>query len=241
MWSFFEHASRNEDGAAAEARREDASPRKPLRFVQILDGMGDFRDLGKHDVALKFWLPEPVEQALDELRDKNRDSTSEFLRQFLVVHCYGLYAFRQMADAVPGLFKDSDGPLYSREPMVSYDESGKDGPAQPASIKKKRVETYWVPELGKNVAPIKIWIPSRLRNDLQTLADHVGIKLSQYLREIVVSRLLGHGMLPSRPEMLRVFPLPAAEDWWDGKEVPLMQVAKKELHQSTDVEIRYAS
>src|ERR1700730_6391352 len=103
MWSFFKHASRNKGGAAAEARREDASRRKPLRFVQILDGMGDFRDLGKHDVALKFWLPEPVEQALDELRDKSRDSTSEFLRQFLVVHCYGLYAFRQMADAVPGL------------------------------------------------------------------------------------------------------------------------------------------
>jgi len=48
-------------------------------------------------------------------------------------------------------------------------------------------------------------------------------------------------MLPSRSEMLQAFPLPAAEDWCDGKDVALMRLAKKELHRSTDVEIRCAS
>lgn len=51
---------------------------------------------------------------------------------------------------------------------------------------------------------IKLWLPKRLRDDLQVLADHTGIRLSQYVREIVISRLLGHGTLPKRPEMLTV-------------------------------------
>ena len=56
-----------------------------------------------------------------------------------------------------------------------------------------RVTTYWVPELGENVSPIKVWLPMRMRNDLQTLAGYAALNLSQYVRESVISRVLGHG------------------------------------------------
>jgi len=182
-----------------------------MKFSEIVEGMGDYRDLGKHDVALKFWVPEPAEQAVGDFCDLNGESMSEWLRQFLVVHCYGLYAFTIMKSAVPTLFKDASGPLFSVNDVDN-------------SPGKKRIDTYWVPELGRNLAPVKIWIPHRVRRDLKMLADHVDIPLSQYVREIVISRLLGHGMLPRRPEMFIAVPTQAAEDWCNDREVPWRQV-----------------
>lgn len=69
----------------------------------------------------------------------------------------------------------------------------------------------------------------------QALADHVGIKRSQYIREIVISRLLGHGTLP----MLRAEPLPAIEDWCEDREVPMRQVGEEEYFRSRHGEIRW--
>jgi len=53
-------------------------------------------------------------------------------------------------------------------------------------------------------------------------------KLSQYVREIVISRLLGHGALPKRPQMLDAAPLPSVEDWCEGREVPMRRVTWEE-------------
>lgn len=212
MWPFFR---RKHSQAASTATR-----RRPLSFAQILDGMGDFSDLAQHDTAQKLWLPEPAAEAMKELAARNGDSMSEALRQMLAQHCYGVYAFVVMNEQIPGLFKESDSaPMYSIRAMRPHEEEGG----------KKRVSTYWVPELGKNIAPIKLWIPARMRRDLQALADHVGIPLSQYLREIVISRLLGHGTLPKRPQMLEAVPLPSADAWAEDQEVSMREISREEF------------
>jgi hypothetical protein len=156
-------------------------------------------------------------EAMREVCGISGNSISEMLRQFFAHHCYGIYAFHVMLSKHPGLFKDPSPILYSR----SFTEP-------PPG--KKRIYTYWVPELGKNVVAMKVWVPTRLRNDLQILADHVELNLSQYAREIVISRLLGHGTLPYRPEMLHASPLPAAQDWCEDQEVDMRQVEKDEFH-----------
>jgi hypothetical protein len=162
--------------------------------------MGDFSDLAEHHAAFKVWLPEPVKHALDEISERSDLSVSVFLRQFLAIHCYGLYAFYQMIETTPNLFKDRDSS------GIRYSFAREEPPEG-----KKRVDTYWVVELGKNVAPIKLWIPKRMKADLKTLAEHVGLTPSNYVREILVSRLLGHGMLPQRPAMFKPFPAPEAD------------------------------
>ena len=199
-----------------ESVKFDQPAPKALAFSALVDDMGDFRDLGVHDVALKFWLPEPAEKAIQELSKINGESMSESLRQFFVIHCYGLYMFSVMTQKMPKLFKDPEPVRFSRTRDADQE-------ADPPG--KKRETTYWVLELGKNVAPIKIWVPQRVKADLQVLADHVDITLSQYLREVVISRLLGHGTLPKRPEMLLATPLKAASDWCEDIEVAWTQVS----------------
>jgi len=98
------------------------------------------------------------------------------------------------------------------------------------SASRFALSSIWsVPEFGKNVAPIKVWVPSRLRNDLEALAAHVDITLSQYVREIVISRLLGHGALPKRPQMLEAAPLSSVEDWCEGRQVPMRLATEEEF------------
>jgi predicted DNA-binding protein len=221
MWPFFRRQKSNQAG---DSHAAPARPR-PMRFAQLLDGMGDFSDLRYHDMALKFWLPEPAYEALDDLSRRNGDSMSEALRQFFAAHCYGIYAYQLMIEAMPDLFSEPSGMASIRLSRAGYE--------------KKRNPTYWVPELGKNVAPIKVWVPARMAAELQALADHVGIKRSQYIREIVISRLLGHGTLPMRPEMLKAEPLPAIEDWCEDREVPMRQVGEEEYFRSRHGEIRW--
>jgi hypothetical protein len=185
-----------------------------MKFEQLVADMGEFRDLAHHDTALKFWLPEPASEALRETCARGAESMSEVLRRFFAQHCYGVYACEVMKDAIPDLFKDAD-----TAPTVF--RLGED-PPRPGKV---RVDTYWVPELGKNVVPIKVWIPARLRTALTALAEHTEITLSQYVREIVISRLLGHGTLPKRPRMLEAAPLAAADDWCEDREVTAIAYA----------------
>jgi hypothetical protein len=184
MWFFFRRWRERHQAPTVTTK-----PR-PLSFQQITHGFGDFSDFQRHNTALKFWLPEPAEQALKEFCDIADQSISEWLRQFFVVYAYGLLALTVLNERCPGFFRDDRGVRFSRN-----------APQDPPG--KKRVTTYWVPEMGKNIVPIKVWIPARMKADLQILADHAQIPLSQLAREIVISRLLGHGTLPARAELTR--------------------------------------
>lgn len=217
MWPLFQKKKPLPDNSEAVSDAKGATTpgvssgtgRRPVAFEDMLEGMGDLGDLRKHDTAIKFWLPEPADEALREYAKYSGTGFSEMLREFFAVHCYGIYAM--------GLLRSPEDDGFVDVPAVFRRRSGDEG-------RKIRKTTYWVPELGKNVAPVKIWVAKRLRDDLQALADHVKIPLSQYLREIAISRLLGHGMLPKRPEMLDAVPLPSADAWCEDREVPWVEV-----------------
>ncbi len=214
---------------------ENGAQRRPLSLKQLLESMGDISDLAKHDVSVKFWLPQPVADALEELRALQGHGTSEMLRQFLLSHCYGYYVVHLLAEQKSAVLKrdESIEVLFSNRRDTVQGGSAKATVTSPQieGRRKVRVTTYYVPELGKNVAPFKLWLPCRLRDDLLKLATHVDLKLSQYLREIVISRLLGYGTLPMRPSMLTALPTAAADDWCEDLEVPWREVGEREYRQ----------
>lgn len=96
MWPFIraKRQSTEEQGTANPERR-------PLRFAALVANMGDFRALSDNDTAVKFWVPAAVAQALDEWRERDGFSMSQLLRQYLIVHGYGLYAIRKSASPAP--------------------------------------------------------------------------------------------------------------------------------------------
>lgn len=241
MWPFFRKA---EEKRRKVPRAFVEPSRKTMQFPDMIEGLGKLDELGSHDTAFKFWLPEAVFEALVDVAFRNGDSVSQSLRQFFVLHCYGLYAYICIQDKHPEIFRDMEiramrysvseppaKPAPASAEVSGAEVSGAEAmlretpdvvrqkPRAPAR-QKVRDPVYWVPDLGKNVWPVKVWIARRLRDDLQSLADHAGIPVSQYAREIVISRLLGHGTLPKRPKMLEAAPLPSAEAWGRGEDVP---------------------
>jgi len=205
MWTFL------------KTKKTTASPQqRTVNLADFLGEAGDVEPFTLNSAAFKFWLPEPVEQALAELCCLERDSLSNFLRKALIIHCYGFYFFRTLLERHPGIFSEGE---------VRFSLTDNKAPKKGG---QKRNPIYWVPELGKNIAPIKIWIPEKLKDDLGVLAKHVGLKPSQYAREIIISRLLGHGTLPRRPESLKVIETDAALAWGEDANVPWRETTQDE-------------
>ena len=77
MWPFF--SKQKQSSGITDVHTESRT--RPMKFSQLLDGMGDFSDLGNHDTAMKFWLPEPALEALKEISNLNGDSVRETLNK----------------------------------------------------------------------------------------------------------------------------------------------------------------
>lgn len=213
MWPFLKRINGTED-----------DHRRPTSFEELIDSMGDFSDLEKHDASLKFWIPEPAAVALKEIKKLRSESINETLLIFLLGHCYGFYFQQMLLYKHPEVYRDPDGLADVR----FSNRQRSDDHREP-----KRKPVYYVPELGKNIFPIKLWIPRRLKDDLERLAQHVNLTLSEYTREIVISRVFGHGMLPMRPKMLEVMDGSLADAWSESEEgVSWTEVSHEEYLES---------
>jgi len=59
-------------------------------------------------------------------------------------------------------------------------------------------------DLGKNIEDLKVWIPKRMKEDIQALADKASLTLSEMIREIIISTLFGHTYLTARNELMQI-------------------------------------
>lgn len=165
------------------------SPRLP-------DDGRTFEEFRVDDAFLKVWLPDRLLRAIDELCEYHSEIRSVMLRGFLFVHAYGNHTFEMMRCRHLGFYAP-----------------------RPAAIPKYAVHgSDSTAHLGKSRNNLKLHLPARLRADLQTLAGQAGVPLSQYVREVLVSRILGHMQFPGRQEMLREIPPEQGEEDPDGGE-----------------------
>jgi hypothetical protein len=74
----------------------------------------------------------------------------------------------------------------------------------------------YIPGLGKNIVPLKLFLHEKMKADLQALADKAGIPLSQFVREILVSHFLGHAVWPERNALWTQEQQEIAEGWVSG-------------------------
>jgi hypothetical protein len=209
MFPFFE---------SSKLSTPDSGPRRARSLQELTADMSPLYSLANHDTAMKFWLSEPAYDALAELADSQNVSKNEWLRGYFAMHCYGTYSITALLKNNPEIFKDvNSGIRYS----LAFRSPPRGMVSQP---------TYFVPELGKNIAPVKVWLAEVQKKDLNTLAIHAKVTLSEYCREIITARILGHGTLPMRPEMLACSPNAAAQEWAadDKTQIPYREVGKAE-------------
>jgi hypothetical protein len=172
-------------------RKKDESKAEIPRQKHVVTMTGrDFSDLDGDKAALKFWIPESVETILDELARKFDTSASDSYRQILFVHLYGRYDLTGLLERQDHRFALCGVPMYSRVSTASTD-------AVPISKEKSS-------------ADVKVWVPLKMKDDLQLLANRKGMKLSQYVRSVVMDQLLGH--LPYSEALAGSSPPPESDD-----------------------------
>jgi hypothetical protein len=109
---------------------------------------------------------------MNELSSKFDTSTSDSYRQMLFVHLYGRYDLTGLLERQDHRFALNGVPMFSRASTSAADE---------LSTPKE-----------KSIADVKVWVPLKMKEDLQMLAKRKGIKLSHYVRSVVIEQTMGH-------------------------------------------------
>jgi hypothetical protein len=152
----------------------------------------DYSDLLEYgDVAIKFWLPELMDTILDESCSFFRTSRSDLIRQTLFAYLYGRY------DLI-GLLERKDCHYELTRPVLFSKR------ARPAQDSVEEPEPDIMQDMGKNTEDLKVWIPRKMKIDIQVLADKASISLSEMIREIIISMLFGHTYLSVRKELMQM-------------------------------------
>lgn len=128
----------------------------------------DYRGLNTQSDQLRVWLPDPAKIALEELADQAETSMTVYLIEYFVSYLYGQHELQRMRERRTGLY----------EPKMS-----------------KRCAMYAGqperPNLGKNIFPIKMFVPKKVKSDLQALAERTHVSLGEYVRALICAHLFG--------------------------------------------------
>jgi len=159
-------------------KKDQARPTERRNPFQIELSGRNYDELDQCDVAIKFWLPETVEKKIDEMCAFQDTSASDLIRQILFIHLYGRYDLFGLVERQIMTYQ------LKKKPRIFY------------SIAKEHVctepEKSYTPQVEKSVADFKVWIPARIKTDVQALAQRAGKKPSAYIREVIITHLFGH-------------------------------------------------
>ena len=174
------------------------------RIAPVYEGDRGLANLQGNDAELRVWMPEPLKLAMDEVVQYLEKTVSEYLRDLFIVYLYGSHELLCM-------FENKTGVFYSPPPEPSV-ENEKQG--QPLFSRSRSVD--FIPGLGKNIVPLKLFLHEKLKADLQATADKAGLPLSQFVRELLVSHFLGHTLWPERKQLFSPEQVKVATEWENG-------------------------
>ena len=171
MWPFSKRGS-----------RIDEVPRQSLPVVMPTD----LSVFGKNDAVIKLWLPERLILALDGMSGSQSMSRPDVLRWLLFEHVYGRPALEQLK--AWKVQKDAEAAEARRVAVKRAEDSGIRFSLRREVPSERTITTLL---LGKSVEDFKLWLPSPLKAQLDTLAKMENLGISDYLRKTLVRILLG--------------------------------------------------
>jgi hypothetical protein len=149
----------------------------------------DLGVFGTNDACIKLWLPEKLTLGLEQLSASTGQSRPDVLRWVFFEHVYGRPAF----ETLKAWKKQRDEEERKRREEQQRLEHGlqvsgiKFSPARSSPAER----TVTAQLLGKSVEDFKLWIPSILKQELESLSLAEQLGLSDYLRKTLVRIVLG--------------------------------------------------
>ena len=169
-------------GSPQQRQQRDA----PVARTYLTGTGRDFGGLEENDQPVKFHVSEPIRKALDEMAEYHDSNLLVIVRHIIFVALYGSYDLHALGERGNKEFMPYKARSADRDMQILYSRS-RSGPAPTRPHP---------PDLGKNLDNIKIWLPKRMVDDLDALADEAGSNRSAFLREVLIQHLFGRMQLP---------------------------------------------
>jgi hypothetical protein len=148
---------------------------------------GDWSDYNVDDSSLRTWIPEPLDDCLDSLSLRFLQTKSDLARNALMIHVHGRYAFEQLVEHK--LWR------VSRRQQVEDAEPIRKLNTQIRPGQQTAPRTAFIRVFGKNSRDLKVWMPKRLKLNLESVANVYGQPLSEYARRALTAYYLGRTAL----------------------------------------------
>ena len=157
----------------------------------------DYEGLNEQSEQLRIWLPEPAKIALEEVAERAESSMTVYLTEYFTSYLYGHHELQRMRESRSGLYE----PSRVRYSMMS-------------------TETEFPPNLGKNIYALKIFVPEKIKVELQELAERASMTLGEFSRGLICAYLFGQAYGPRNAFELTTAEEIAATNWEsiEGKE-----------------------
>lgn len=133
----------------------------------------DYSNLNKQGEQLRIWLPEPARVALEEMAEMAESSMTVYLTEYFASYLYGEHELQRMREKRIGLY-------------------------EPSKVKRSMMSTGPVdlPNLGKNIYALKIFVPEKIKQALMQLAERAGLALGEFTRGLICAHLFGQAFGP---------------------------------------------
>jgi hypothetical protein len=148
---------------------------------QVFKDLPPFEAFADDDAVLKVWLTDKLSERIDFLSERRDTSRPDVLRALLFEHLYGRIAYEELI-----AYGKKKRPVSLPGATVGI----------PDEIRySRREETPMdIKFCGKALDDFKLHLPSRLKNDLESIAKIHGLTASSYVRKMLVMQLLGEGI-----------------------------------------------
>jgi hypothetical protein len=156
--------------------------------VTLSDGLipqRNYAGLNVQDEQLRIWLPDPAKIALMEICERLGMSLTAYLTELFATYLYGVHEVMRMRDHQTGLY-DTDDLRFSETDLTIGDNDTDDGPAFDEPV----------PEMGKNIFALKVFLPTQLKSGLQLRADRAHVPLGRFARAMICAHLFGRDVGP---------------------------------------------
>lgn len=157
----------------------------------------DYAELQRQDAQIRLWLPDPARIGLEEICARMGVSMTVYLTEFFATYLFGVHEMLKMRDQGKGLYAKHNS-----------DDGGTDGRAEeadaaavPDAAAEENAPEFDdpefddpVPEMGKNIFALKIFLPHTIKLGLQQRANVARVPLGRFMRSMICAHLFGRNV-----------------------------------------------
>ena len=144
-----------------------------------------YAGLNLQDEQLRIWLPDPARIAMLEICERLGVSLTAYLTELFATYLYGVHEVMRMRDHQTGLY-DTHDLQFSNEDVANGGDTDDEAPMFDEPV----------PEMGKNIFALKIFLPAKLKAGLQMRADKAQVPLGRFARAMICAHLFGRDVGP---------------------------------------------